>query len=118
MFSNLTINEKHGYAIFPADYEIKSVNELNDLLGNCYYNHIEKVLINENNLSDTFFDLKTKIAGDYLQKLVLYQFKAAFVISAEKNTGRFSEMVLESNKGNRINFFYTFQDAVNWLETI
>jgi len=117
MYDRLTINEKHGYAIFPEDHIIKSMDELNDVLGNCYYNRIEKILIGENNLEEAFFDLKTKVAGELLQKLILYQFKVAFVISPGKNKGRFSEMVLETNKGNRINFFYDFNEAINWLET-
>ncbi|MDO4770936.1 DUF4180 domain-containing protein, partial [Porphyromonas sp.] len=39
-----------------------------DLLGNLYYQGFDKIIIHEKNIIPDFFDLKTKIAGDILQK--------------------------------------------------
>lgn len=39
-----------------------------ELLGNLYYQGFDKIIIHEKNITPEFFDLKTKIAGNILQK--------------------------------------------------
>ena len=39
-----------------------------DLLGNIYYQDFDKIIIYKEDITPEFFDLKTKIAGDILQR--------------------------------------------------
>jgi hypothetical protein len=75
----------------------------------------DRILLYDDNLPETFYDLKTKVAGNYLQKLVNYRVKAAFVVSEERVKGRFGEMVLESRRSRQARFFTDREPAVNWL---
>lgn len=41
-----------------------------ELLGNLYYQGFDAIMIHDQNITPAFFDLKTKIAGEILQKFV------------------------------------------------
>lgn len=67
-------------------------------------------------LSEEFFDLKTKLAGNIIQKFVNYGIKAAVIIPQEKiQSDRFKEMVLEMNKGNHFRLYWGKEEAEKWL---
>jgi PadR family transcriptional regulator, regulatory protein AphA len=94
---------------------IESEQDALDLASICFENVTTLLLINSGNLPDGFFDLKTGLAGAVMQKLVNYRIRAAAVIPSERISGRFGEMVLESNKGRNFRFFSSRSDALNWL---
>ena len=52
---------------------LRSTEDGLDLLGNLYYQGFDKIIIHEKNITPEFFDLKTKIAGEILQKFAQYQ---------------------------------------------
>lgn len=67
-------------------------------------------------LSEDFFKLKTKLAGDIIQKFINYGIKAATIIPQEtKQKGRFKEMAMETNKGNHFRLYGSKEEAEKWL---
>ncbi|MBL1220710.1 DUF4180 domain-containing protein [Chryseobacterium sp. L7] len=95
---------------------IKSAHDGLDLLGDIYYQGFDKVIIYEKNITPEFFDLKTKIAGDILQKFSNYRMGLGIVGDFEKYPGKsIRDFMFESNKTKHINFAETLEDALKRL---
>ncbi|MFN1216070.1 DUF4180 domain-containing protein [Chryseobacterium kwangjuense] len=87
-----------------------------DLLGDIYYQGFDKVIIHEKNITPEFFDLKTKIAGDILQKFSNYRMGLAIVGDFEKYESKsIRDFIFESNKTKHINFAETLDEALKRL---
>lgn len=52
---------------------IQNLEDAIDLMGNIYYQGFDKLILYQKNITADFFDLKTKLAGDILQKFAQYQ---------------------------------------------
>ncbi|KFF21713.1 DUF4180 domain-containing protein [Chryseobacterium sp. JM1] len=95
---------------------IKSAQDGLDLLGNIYYQGFDKIIVYEENITPEFFDLKTKIAGDILQKFSNYRVSLAIVGNFEKYPGKsIRDFIFESNKTRHINFTETLEEALERL---
>ncbi|MBK7029251.1 MAG: DUF4180 domain-containing protein [Bacteroidales bacterium] len=91
---------------------ISNTQEAVDLMMNCAYQGADSLLIYEHNLTSDFFDLKTKIAGDILQKFSTYQMRLAIVGDYEKfNSKSLRDFIYESNKGGRIFLLQSVEEA-------
>ena len=63
-----------------------------------------------------FFDLKSGIAGEILQKFSNYRIRLAIVGDFSKYTNKsLKDFIYESNKGGQINFVDSQLDAINVL---
>lgn len=98
------------------DFFISDISSGTDLIGNAYYQGFEKVIIHQKDISPEFFDLKTKLAGEILQKFSNYRMKLAIVgdFKVVKSTS-LQDFIRESNKFGQINFAETIEEAVNAL---
>lgn len=68
-----------------------------------------RIIINKEAICEDFFDLKTKIAGEILQKFVNYQVKIAIVGDFSKYSSKsLKDFIYESNNGNH--FFFLPDD--------
>lgn len=84
-----------------------------DLLGNLYYDGFDKIIIHEKNITPDFFDLKTKIAGDILQKFAQYQMPLVIVGDFSKfNSKSLNDFIFESNNGKQINFVSNIDETL------
>ncbi|HTF06413.1 MAG TPA: DUF4180 domain-containing protein [Bacteroidia bacterium] len=84
-----------------------------DLLGNLYYQDFDRIIIHEKNIAPDFFDLKTGIAGEVLQKFSTYRVRLAIVGDFSKYPGKsISDFIFESNKMGQINFVASVTDAI------
>ncbi|MGK6340788.1 DUF4180 domain-containing protein [Chryseobacterium sp. DT-3] len=111
-----SVNEIKIAEIVSADIIIRSAQDGLDLLGDIYYQGFDKVIIYEKNLTPEFFDLKTKIAGDILQKFSNYRMGLAIVGDFEKYQSKsIRDFIFESNKTKHINFSETLEDALERL---
>ena len=99
-----------------GETRIDSERDILDFIVHCGEHKTSRVLLHEENISEDFFDLKTRLAGDILQKLATYSVKAAIVISEKRNTGRFGEFVSETRKSGTLRFFNEKDDAAEWLK--
>ncbi|MBN2893879.1 MAG: DUF4180 domain-containing protein [Bacteroidales bacterium] len=87
------------------DVIIKTVQDAVDLMGNCSYQGAYKIVIKEKNIIPEFFDLKTKIAGEILQKFSTYNMKLEIIGNFSKFTSKsLKDFIYESNKQGRITF--------------
>ncbi|WP_431609971.1 DUF4180 domain-containing protein [Chryseobacterium sp. 'Rf worker isolate 10'] len=100
--------------VISNDMIIQSVQDGLDLMGNIYYQGFDKVILYEKNITPEFFDLKTKIAGEILQKFSNYRIGLAIVGDFSKYESKsMKDFIFESNKTKHINFVSTLEDALN-----
>lgn len=84
-----------------------------ELLGNLYYQGFDKLLLHEKNLNANFFDLKTGIAGEILQKFSNYRMGLAIVGDFSKYTGKaIRDFMFESNKTGHVYFVTSSSEAL------
>lgn len=95
---------------------IASERDALDLVGLCGEHEVQNVLIAGDCLDEAFFDLKSGLAGAALLKWSNYSIRVAVILPLERiGTGRFSEFVMETNRGNQFRVFSDEESAVNWL---
>ena len=91
--------------------------DANDLLGNAYYQGFDGMIISADKISPRFFDLKTRMAGEILQKFSTFQMRLAIVGDFSTFTSEsLKSFIYESNRGGLIHFSPTTNDAVAWFE--
>ena len=74
------------------------------------------LLLEESQLGAKFFDLRSGLAGEVLQKFTNYRVRLAIVIAdATAHGSRFSELVHEHRAHNAVRFFDSAQRARQWL---
>lgn len=71
-FKTHHINNTKIAEVNSKDNIINNVGDGLDLLGNLHFQGFDKVIIHEINITPEFFDLKTGIAGEVLQKFSNY----------------------------------------------
>lgn len=82
------------------------------LLVDLYYQGFDKVIVYEKNIIPEFFDLKTRLAGEVLQKFSNYRVQLVIVGEFGKYPGQsIKDFIFESNKGRLINFHSTLEEA-------
>lgn len=95
---------------------IKNTQDGLDILGNLYYQDIDKIIVYEKNISPEFFDLKTGIAGEILQKFSNYRVKLAIIGDFTKYSSKsLQDFIFESNKTRHINFVKSLSEALEKL---
>lgn len=93
---------------------LRSVKDGLDLLGDLYYQGFDKILIHEKNITLDFFDLKTKLAGEILQKFAQYRMPLIIIGDFSKfEPQSLTDFIYESNKGRQINFVGSLSEAIN-----
>ena len=106
-FDNIKIAE-----LISDKVEIQEVQDAVDLLGNSGYLGAEKIIVRKEQLCPDFFDLKTGIAGDILQKFSNYNKQLAIVGDFTEYTSKsLRHFIRESNKTGRILFVSVFEEA-------
>jgi hypothetical protein len=106
-----TLNDQTYLECLPNEILIQSEQDALDLVAACGENGTYRLMIHAENLTEDFYNLKTGLAGNVLQKFVNYTLKVAMILPLERaSQGRFGEMVLEANRSNR--HFHVFQERV------
>ncbi len=97
------------------DILIKDVQSALDLIATVSYESgADALILSKSNITEDFFDLKTRIAGDILQKFTNYKMKLAIIGDFSKYTGKsLRDFIYESNKQGNILFKSKLQDAVD-----
>lgn len=100
--------------------QIKDVQSALDFLATIQYETgCNRIIVNKSAISEDFFQLSTKLAGEILQKYINYNVKIAIV-------GDFSEylskslkaFIYESNKGKDIFFLPDEKQAIDKLSLV
>ncbi len=107
--NNLTIAE-----IISKNIIIATIEDGTDLVGNLYYQGFDKVVLYEKNIIPSFFDLKTRMAGEILQKFSNYKIRLAIVGDFDKYGSKsLNDFIFEGNKGSVINFVASIEQVLN-----
>lgn len=117
------------------NYEIETINNINiavfcgeekaiydldsglDFLMTAWHEtQCNRVVINKKAVDESFFDLKTKLLGEFLQKAVTYQTKIAFYGDFENYDSKaLKDFIYECNRGKDIFFGKTEKEAVDLI---
>lgn len=95
---------------------LTSVEDGLSLLGDLYYQGFDKIILHEENIVPEFFDLKTKLAGEVLQKFVQYRMPLALVGDFSKYASKsLRDFIYECNQGRQVNFVQELSSALKDL---
>lgn len=115
----IEITEINGVSvaeIISEAVEIKDAQDALDIMMNCIYQGAESIIVQEKNLLPEFFELKTGMAGEILQKFSTYNAKLAIVGNFENVSSKsLKDFIYESNKIGRINFVNSLNEAKKTL---
>jgi hypothetical protein len=95
---------------------IKDTDDALDLMAESRYLDAGKMIIRESQITPSFFDLKTRLAGDILQKFSNYRMQLALIGNFSKYKSKsLQDFIRECNKGNRIFFLENQKAAITKL---
>ncbi|WP_211749412.1 DUF4180 domain-containing protein [Paenibacillus sp. Marseille-Q4541] len=100
-----------------SEIVIKDVQSALDLMATVQYEAgCNRICIHKSLVSENFFDLKTRLAGEILQKFINYHVKVAFIGDFSVYSSKsFQDFVYECNSGKDIFFLPTEQQAIEKL---
>ena len=98
---------------------IKDTDDALDLMAESRYLDAGKMIIRESHITPSFFDMKTRLAGDILQKFSNYRMQLALIGNFSKYESKsFQDFIRECNKGNRIFFLESQKAALTKLTSV
>jgi hypothetical protein len=84
-----------------------------------YETGCNRVILNKSAISEDFFNLKTRLAGDVLQKFINYHTKIAIVGDFSVYSSKsLKDFIYESNKGKDIFFLLSEKDSIEKMRTV
>jgi hypothetical protein len=96
---------------------ISEAGDMLDIMVNAGYNDCNGIIIHSDGLHNDFFDLKTGLAGEILQKFSNYRMRLAIVgdfTSIKSKSLR--DFIMESNRRGTISFVTTSEEALSGLD--
>lgn len=115
MSMDIYIEEKNKVKIAKLSGNVVLINELDDaidLLGNSDYLGASCMILLKEQINPDFFDLKTGLAGDILQKFSNYNKRLAIVGDFSNISSKsLNDFIRESNRSKSINFVGTMEEA-------
>lgn len=110
----LNIFEANGQKIaevIAGEAVIATPQDFLDLIVTAGYEDARSVIFHSRHLADDFFDLRTKLAGEILQKCVNYHMKLAVIGNFEAiDSQSLRAFIIESNRG-KLAFFVPDKDT-------
>jgi hypothetical protein len=98
----------------PAGIRIDSAGDIAAALGASVENG--GLILDEKDLAADFFDLRTGLAGETVQKFTNYRARLAIVVAdPSAHGGRFNELAYEHRTHNSVRFVATDNLARQWL---
>ena len=110
------VNNKR-IAVIDQTERIETVQDAIDLMANAQYlGESNKLVIFKESLLEDFFDLKTRFAGEILQKFSNYNVQLAIIGDFSKyNSKALRDFIYECNKGNLVFWANSLDDALKIL---
>lgn len=108
--------ELHGTTVLELPAEgpkLTTDRDAVDLVGQAYSHNSQLVVIPKERLSADFFELKTRVAGEMLHRLLLYKIRVAILGDVSRHAEgsiSFRDFVIESNRGNQIWFVSSIEE--------
>lgn len=104
---SVDIRDNSRVAIIESnDILISDVQEALDLMASVQYlEECHKILMDKSNITEDFFELRTRLAGDILQKFTNYKVKFAIVGDFDVYDSKsLRDFIYECNQGNSVFF--------------
>jgi len=99
--------------VISDDILIGNAEEGLQLLVDLYYQDFDSIVLYQQQISAEFFNLKSGMAGELLQKFSNFRVKLAIVGDFEKYSGKsMGDFIYESNQGRMVNFLPSLKAAV------
>lgn len=99
--------------IIPGKTVISEAGDILDLLAEASLNDCNKLIVHSTSLHPDFFDLKTKLAGEILQKFSNYRMKLAIIGNfSQYKSKSLHDFIRESNRMGIITFVSNLQEAL------
>jgi hypothetical protein len=96
--------------------EINDQQDTPDIIADAGYRGANRLIVYEQNLHPDFFDLKTRLAGEILQKFSTYHAYLTIVGDFSKYPSKsLKDFIYESNEVGRISFVATKEEALQAL---
>ena len=97
---------------------IHTLADATDLIGNVHYHTgCNGLVLPKEAFCEDFYDLKTRVAGEILQKFVTYNMRIAIFGDFSQYTSKsLRDFIYESNKGSSVGFLPTMEAAIAFLE--
>ena len=122
MSDTLTIIHDVSVLVCESDGEkLKSERDALDLIGEAMQQGAELVVVPVERLEGDFFQLKTRLAGQIVQKFVMYRRRLVIlgdITGYEAQSHAFKDFVYEANRGNHMWFLTTLQELDERLNRI
>ena len=111
-----TINNTKIAEVIAEDVIVKSIEDGSQLVADIYYQDFDRIILYEKNITPLFFDLKTGIAGEILQKFSNFRMRLAIIGKFEKYESKsVKDFIFESNKNRQISFVNTLKEGLERL---
>jgi hypothetical protein len=95
---------------------IKEPQDALDIMAEAGYLGSDKLIFHEKNIGSDFFDLKSRLAGEILQKFSNYRVQLAIITDHTKFTSKsLQDFIRESNKQGRVFFVTSREEAIRKL---
>ncbi|GED51095.1 DUF4180 domain-containing protein [Brevibacillus borstelensis] len=103
-----------------SEIVIEDVQSALDLIATVHYETgCDRIILNKSLVSESFFDLKTRLAGEILQKFINYRVKLAIVGDFSVYSSKsLKDFIYESNNGKDIFFLPTEEQAIEKLSRL
>lgn len=96
--------------------KLAETDQVLDIMANASYNGAAGIILKKEQLHPDFFDLKTGLAGDILQKFSNYRMRLAVTGDfTGYNSKSLNDFIYESNKTGRIVFVPSLGEAIDVL---
>ena len=113
---HLTAGGRKIAEIIPGAEIIAGPDDVLDLMAEARLNDSGSMIIHKKNLHPDFFDLKTKVAGEILQKFSNYRMRLAIVGDfLEYKSKSLRDFIRESNRTGTIYFVGSIDEALTRL---
>ena len=115
----ITIHENGGGKAAEVEFEGIGINTMQDALDLAASPQIptpKKIILHRENINPDFFELRTGLAGEILQKFSQYDIVCAIVGDFSDITSEaFKALIIESNRGRQTFFVNTVPAAIEKL---
>ena len=113
----IEIKDFQGLEIAFVQKTMNDASEAMDVVGNASYSGASAVIVKTDQLSSNFFDLKTGLAGEILQKFSNYRLRLAIVGELDlTKSSSLRDFVYECNKVGNVIFTSTEAEAIELLK--
>ena len=109
----ITIHDVQIFICAPDGEKLKTERDALDLIGEALQDGTKLVAIPVDRLDENFFHLKTRLAGQIVQKFVTYRIRLVILGDISQYVAQsksFKDFVYEANRGNQVWFIAIIEE--------